>query len=156
MTVISVKYASIFAIAAFAAGSFFAPPVQQAIAAVIATDVQCTGCVGTGDLAGNSVTGTKIAASTITSADVSTGFVKVVNLVDTNCGCTNQWDPNGTQQNIVVKDSKVTPKSVISLTMTKGYAMVCTANLPQTGDFVVSCTANIPDGFGLSYAVINK
>ena len=56
---ISVKYASIFVVAAFAAGSIFAPPVQQAIAAVIATDVQCTGCVGTTDLAGNGVTSAK-------------------------------------------------------------------------------------------------
>ena len=38
-SMISVKYA-LFLVAAFAAGRFFTPPVQQAIAAVIATDVQ--------------------------------------------------------------------------------------------------------------------
>ncbi len=57
---ISTKIASIIAIAAFAAGSLFSPPVQQAIAAVIATDVQCTGCVGTSDVAGNAITAAKI------------------------------------------------------------------------------------------------
>lgn len=66
------------------------------------------------------------------------------------------YTPNGTVQNIVVNDNKVTPKSVIALTLTNGYGMVCTANLPQTGDFVVSCSSTIPDGFGLSYVVINK
>ena len=52
---ISLKVGIIMA-AMFAAGAFLAPPVQQAIAAVIATDVQCTGCVGTSDVAGNAIT----------------------------------------------------------------------------------------------------
>ena len=54
------KYTSI-AIAAFVAGaSIFASPVPQAIAAVIATDVQCTGCVGANDIATSAVTTTKL------------------------------------------------------------------------------------------------
>jgi hypothetical protein len=72
---ISVKIASIIAIAAFATGSFFAPPVQQAIAAVIATDVQCTGCVGTSDLAGNGVTAAKIKDSEVKAAEIATDAV---------------------------------------------------------------------------------
>jgi hypothetical protein len=72
---ISVRVASIIAIAAFATGSFFAPPVQQAIAAVIATDVQCTGCVGTSDLAGNGVTAAKIKDSEVKAAEIATGAV---------------------------------------------------------------------------------
>ena len=48
------------AIATFAASSLSAPPVQQAIAAVIATDVQCTGYVGTSDLADNAITEAKM------------------------------------------------------------------------------------------------
>ena len=58
-------------VAAFAAGSFFAPPVQQAIAAVIATDVQCTGCVGTSDLAGNAVTAPKIKDGEVKAAEIA-------------------------------------------------------------------------------------
>jgi len=72
---ISVKIASIIAVAAFAAGSFFASPVPAAIAAVIATDVQCTGCVGTSDLAGNAVTAAKIKDGEVKAAEIATGAV---------------------------------------------------------------------------------
>lgn len=43
-------------VAAFVTGFFLVAPLQQALAAVIATDVQCNGCVGTPDLASNAVT----------------------------------------------------------------------------------------------------
>src|SRR6185503_7991815 len=112
---ISVNIASIVAAAAFAAGSLFAPPVQEAIAAIIATDVQCTGCVGTSDLSGNAVTSAKIAAGgvansdiaanavtggkiadgTIAYGDVSRGLIRVEHRDDCNCGGTG-WDPDGT------------------------------------------------------------
>ena len=71
---ISLKMALII-VASFAAGSFFTPPVQQAIAAVIATDVQCTGCVGTPDLAGNAVTAAKIKDSEVKAAEIATDAV---------------------------------------------------------------------------------
>src|SRR5919204_471918 len=77
---ISIKVASIMAIAGFAAGSFFAPPVQQAIAAVIATDVQCTGCVGTPDLAGNAVTAAKVKDGEIKAAEIATDAVGAAEL----------------------------------------------------------------------------
>jgi len=77
---ISVKIASIIAVAAFAAGSFFAPPVQQAIAAVIATDVQCTGCVGTADVAGNAITAAKIKDSEVKAAEIATDAVGAAEL----------------------------------------------------------------------------
>jgi hypothetical protein len=76
---ISLKMA-LFIVAAFAAGSFFAPPVQQAIAAIIATDVQCTGCVGTTDLAGNSVTAAKIKDSEVKAAEIATDSVGAAEL----------------------------------------------------------------------------
>jgi len=79
---ISVKYASIFAVAAFAAGSFLAPPVQQAIAAVIATDVQCTGCVGTTDLAGNGVTSAKIKDGEVTTNDIAVSAIGSARIKD--------------------------------------------------------------------------
>jgi|GEM_PF-807333 len=75
MGMISTRIAIVIAVGAFAAGSFFAPPVQQAIAAVIATDVQCTGCVGTTDIAGNGVTAAKIKDGEVKTAEIGTGAV---------------------------------------------------------------------------------
>ena len=72
---ISTRIALIIAAAAFAAGSFLAPPVQQAIAAVIATDVQCTGCVGTSDVAGNAITAAKIKDNEVKAAEIATNAV---------------------------------------------------------------------------------
>jgi len=77
---ISLKYAIVMAVGAFAAGSFFAPPVQQAIAAVIATDVQCAGCVGTSDLAGNAVTAAKVKDGEIKAAEIATDAVGAAEL----------------------------------------------------------------------------
>src|SRR6185503_15746864 len=65
----------IMAVAAFATGSLFAPPVQQAIAAVIATDVQCTGCVGTSDVAGNAITAAKLKDGEVKAAEIATDAV---------------------------------------------------------------------------------
>ena len=73
---ISLKMALVSAVA-FAGGAFFVSPVPQAIAAIIATDVQCTGCVGTPDLAGNAVTAAKIKDGEVKSADI--GFAAVTN-----------------------------------------------------------------------------
>ncbi len=67
---ISVKYAIIIAVGAFAAGAIFASPVPQAIASTIANDVQCTGCVGTSDLAGNAVTAAKIKADSVGGSEL--------------------------------------------------------------------------------------
>ncbi len=72
---ISVKYAIIIAIGAFASGSFFASPVPQAIASTIANDVQCSGCVGTSDLAGNAVTSAKIKNGEVKAIDIATDAV---------------------------------------------------------------------------------
>ncbi len=77
---ISAKLASIIATVAFAAGSLFAPPVQQAIAAVIATDVQCTGCVGTSDVAGNAITAAKIKDGEVKAAEIATDAVGAAEL----------------------------------------------------------------------------
>ena len=68
------------AFAAFAAGSFLAPPVQQAIAAVIATDVQCAGCVGTSDVAGNAITAAKIKDNEVKAAEIATDAVGAAEL----------------------------------------------------------------------------
>src|SRR5574338_140731 len=77
---ISTKLASIIAVAAFDGGSLFAPPVQQAIAAVIATDVQCTGFVGAADIAGNAVTAAKIKDGEVKAAEIATDAVGAAEL----------------------------------------------------------------------------
>ena len=79
---ITVKYASILVLAGFAAGSFFSPPVQQAIAAVIATDVQCTGCVGTADLANNAVTSGKIKDGDVQTVDIAPSAIGSARIKD--------------------------------------------------------------------------
>jgi len=72
---ISVKYALIMAVGAFAAGSFFASPLPEAIASTIANDVICSGCVGTSDLAGNAVTAAKIKDGEVKAAEIATNAV---------------------------------------------------------------------------------
>ena len=54
--------------------------MQQAIAAVIATDVQCAGCVGTSDLAGNAVTAAKIKDNEVKAAEIATDAVGAAEL----------------------------------------------------------------------------
>jgi hypothetical protein len=77
---VSAKIASIIAVAAFATGTFFTSPVQEALAAVIATDVQCTGCVGSSDLAGNAVTAAKIKDGEVKAAEIATDAVGAAEL----------------------------------------------------------------------------
>jgi hypothetical protein len=72
---ISTRIALIMAVAAFAAGGFVMSPIPQAIAAVIATDVQCTGCIGTGDVAGNAITAAKIKDNEVKAAEIATDAV---------------------------------------------------------------------------------
>ena len=79
---ISVRIATIIAVAAFAAGGFAMSPVPQAIAAVIATDVQCTGCVGTADLTGNAVTSVKIKDGEVKTDDIAVSAVGSARIKD--------------------------------------------------------------------------
>jgi|GEM_PF-2510756 hypothetical protein len=74
---------------AFAAGAFFTSPVPQAIAAVIATDVQCTGCVGTSDLAGNAVTAAKIKDGEVKTADIGSSAVTSAKIASGGVGNTD-------------------------------------------------------------------
>jgi len=166
MTVISVKYTSIIAIAAFAAGSFFAPPVQQAIAAVIATDVQCTGCVGTADLAGNAVTSPKIkdgevktediAVSAIGSARIKDNDVKAQDLAPDSVGasevqgvsklifgtCTFNGQssiPEGSLAGNACFISGVAPGDKVSVTKENGNACFAIVNsIAQTGSVLIN------------------
>jgi hypothetical protein len=77
---IRVRYASIIAVAAFVAGSFFASPELRAYASTIANDVICNGCVGTSDLAGNVVTAAKIKDGEVKAAEIATDAVGAAEL----------------------------------------------------------------------------
>ena len=79
---VSPRIATFIAIAAFAAGGFVMSPVPQAIAAVIATDVQCTGCVGTADLAGNAITSAKIKDGEVKTDDIAVSAVGSARIKD--------------------------------------------------------------------------
>ena len=149
---ISLKLGAII-IGAFAAGAFVMSPVPQAIAAVIATDVQCTGCVGTADLAGNAVTAAKIkdnevkaaeiAANAVGSSEIATNAVGaaelqgVTKLVFTECSINNggsypeRWIINPALTICQVPDM-TTSDSVI---VTKEHGNTCfTLNAATPGD----------------------
>jgi hypothetical protein len=76
VNMISVKYASIIAVAAFVAGSFVASPELRAYAAntVFSTDIK-DGEVKTPDLASNAVTGAKIKDGEVKAAEIATDAV---------------------------------------------------------------------------------
>lgn len=92
MTVISVKYTAIIAVAALVSGSFLASPELRAYASTVANNVICSGCVGTSDLAGNAVTSLKImngevntddiAGSAVTNAKLTKGAVNSATIAD--------------------------------------------------------------------------
>jgi hypothetical protein len=50
-------------------------PEQLAEATAAATDLVCSGCVGTSDIAGNAITSAKIATDAVTTADIGSGQV---------------------------------------------------------------------------------
>lgn len=79
---ISIKYTLIIAVGAFVAGSFFASPLPEAIAVIIATDVQCTGCVGTSDLATNGVTSLKIKDGEVKTDDIALSAIGSTRIKD--------------------------------------------------------------------------
>jgi hypothetical protein len=174
---ISLKMGLVMA-AMFAAGSFLAPPVQQAIAAVIATDVQCTGCVGPSDLAGNSVTSAKIkdgevkaadlgsnsvnsgkiADGTIAYGDVSRNLIAVEHRDDCNCGGTG-WDPNGSDAGGHIYDDRITLNSVVSTSFASSYRgafIHCETYVVASGHAVVACDKVVPPGAGINYAIFSN
>ncbi len=79
---ISVKYASIIAVAAFVAGSFIASPELRAYAAntVLSADIK-DGEVKTPDLANNAVTAVKIKDGEVKAADIATDAVGAAELI---------------------------------------------------------------------------
>jgi hypothetical protein len=80
---ISVKYASIIAVAAFVAGSFVASPELRAYAAnTIGSADIIDGQVKTSDLGGNAVTSAKIKDGEIKTADIATGAVAAGRIAD--------------------------------------------------------------------------
>ena len=182
---INVKYALVV-VAAFVAGSFLTPPVQQAIAAVIATDVQCTGCVGNADIASSAVTGSKIGTNAVTTAklnggsvtnaklgdsavttskildgaiayaDVNKAFIAVGHRDDCNCGGTG-WDPDGLHNYAYIYDSNIKSTSTVVVSFGSTFANGRVCNADAfSGHVIVSCTTNIGNGQGVNYAVFNN
>jgi hypothetical protein len=173
---ISPKIFGIGIVAAFVAGTFLAPPVQQAIAAVIATDVQCTGCVGTADIGGNAITAAKIKDSEVKTADIAGGAVNSAKIADgtvsygdvsrsliaaehrddCNCGGTG-WDPDGKTgaENIYDPRIKGTSTVVVTLANAINITNVCWAQAAN-GIAQVRCEDFILDGLGINYAIFNN
>jgi len=128
---ISVKYALIIAVAAFAAGTFVASPVPQAIAAVIATDVQCTGCVGTSDLAGNAVIAAKIKDGEVKAPEIAPNSVGGSELIGVTKLLFGQCKPTA---------------GVASTLVAAGQLLVVTCNVSGGVDTDDSALASLNDG----------
>jgi len=169
---ISVKIASIIAVAAFGAGSLFAPPVQQAIAAVIATDVQCTGCVGTSDIAGNAVTAAKIKDAEVKAAEIATDAVGAAELVGVTKLLFAVCNPDDHVGQNIGPNAWVTPECMISgvdasdsaiATLKGGNNTPCAvvqSAIPSAGKVTVNitgiCAAYFKSGDRISIIVYHK
>jgi len=144
---ISTRVAIIMAIGAFATGGFVMSPVPQAIAAVIATDVQCTGCVGTTDLAGNAVTAAKIKDGEVKAAEIAANAVGAAELQGVTKlqfpGCSTTYndtimDP-GEQRFIGCAVSGITESDRVMVTKEHGNTcFAVTAATPQNGFVAIS------------------
>jgi hypothetical protein len=86
--VVSVGYITALAILA---------PEQLAEAAVTATDVICTGCVGTTDIADGGITSTDLADNAVTSAKIGSGQVANSDIRTNAVTTTKISDTNGVQ-----------------------------------------------------------
>ena len=131
---ISVKYALVI-VAAFVAGSFLTPPVQEAIAAVIATDVQCTGCVGANDLASSAVTTTKLASNSVNGGKISDGTLSAADLGPDSVGAS---EIKGVSQLIFGTCSFTLP----GFTSGQSY-FDCPVSGVQVGQYVVATTRTV-------------
>ena len=109
---INMRIAVIIAIAAFTAGSVFSPPVQEAIAAVIATDVQCTGCVGNGDIASSAVTTTKLSSNSVNGGKITDGTISAADLAADSVGAS---ELKGVTKLLFASCSFTLPDNTVSL-----------------------------------------
>ena len=169
---ISTRITAIIAVVAFAAGGFVMSPVPQAIAAVIATDVQCTGCVGTADLAGNAVTSAKIAGSAVQSSDIKDKGIAAIDIAPAfisggfKADGQDGWNPEGSTTANYIRTITNVPNtsdsSVVAITVNNGAQnnfdnfFVCSVVDVFTGGFRIYCDGDPENGAFLDYIVINR
>jgi len=121
------KWLAIVAVA-LVTGSFLASPELRAYASTIANDVICNGCVGTTDLAGNSVTAAKIKDAEVKAAEIAADAVGASEIQGVTKLIFAQCSPTATQK------SATTP--------------------PQTG-FAVQCSVSGSDSDDSASATLN-
>ena len=128
----NLKFLSI-AVAAFVAGaSIFASPVPPAIAAVIATDVQCTGCVGASDLANSAVTTTKLASNSVNGGKISDGTISAADLGPDSVGAS---ELKGITKFTVVQCG---PSTGVNVAADQTIQISCSTPGVESGDYAVA------------------
>ena len=169
MGMISSRIAIVIAVGAFVAGSFFASPVPAAIAAVIATDVQCTGCVGTSDLAGNAVTAAKIKDNEVKAPEIATDAVGAAEIIgvtkmlfvqcaaDSFVGTLTLAPESGAE--VICKISGVDPDDSAFAQQNSGSSCFGVRKVHTDTDLVSvaiwnECTANAQVGTGAEFTVL--
>jgi hypothetical protein len=103
-----------------------------------------TGQVRTGD----------ILDGTVRYADVSHSFIAVEHRDDCDCGGIG-WDPNGETLLETIVDDRITPNSVVSITMDSEELLICATNRVTEGIVDVWCDNFIPDNAEINYAIFN-
>ena len=115
-----------------------------------------TGGVANSDIAANAVTGDKISDGTIGYADVSRALIAVEHRDDCNCGGTG-WDPDGTSNQQLLYDSRITPNSTVAITVVDSILDCWTIASPTFSGFVVvKCSGTISNFTGINYAIFNN
>ena len=137
-------------VAAFMAGAFFTSPVQEAIAAVIATDVQCTGCVGTADLAGSAVTNSKLTNGAVNSAKIGDNSITAADIATDAVGAS---ELQGVTKLLFGQCDLTNEEDTISLSPGFGYTKTCTIGGVDSDDTIL---ATMTEGGGNSCMAITK
>src|SRR2546428_6168896 len=168
-------------VAAFIAGAFVASPELRAYAAntvfssdivdgqVMTVDIAngnvtnakiAPGAVTNSKIGNNAVTTGKIADGTVISKDVSSSFMKFVQLIDDGVGHGVGWNPNGILGVFTINDAAVTSQSNIMITLSTLQGASdsnCGVDLIRQSQFRVYCdSAAPPDGSYINYIIINK
>ena len=120
-----------------------------------------TGAITNSKIGNNAVTTGKIADGTIISTDVSSSFMKFVQLIDDGIGHGVGWNPNGILRVFTISDTAVTSQSNIIVTLSTPQGASdsnCGVDLIKRFQFRVYCdsAAAPPDGSYINYLVVAK
>jgi hypothetical protein len=110
--------------------------------------------IRTEDIGAGQVRTGDIADGTIRYADLSRSFVAVEHRDDCNCGG-GGWDPDGTNPEEIIVDDRITPNSVVSVTIPNVHPIVCGTDVLFSGSVNVVCNSNIPENTEVNYAIFN-